>query len=151
MSLRILGYLCLSVITGAILATGGLLAWFIADRRPPVELVRSELVTPVVKPGDKLVIRNTVRYLRDCKGHIDRALYDSRTHRAFLPDVDYERPLQGLGEFTYTTELDVPSYFESGPAHFRAVPSYYCNFVHTYYWPIERPEVIMRFEVASPQ
>lgn len=30
--LRLFGYACLSIITGAILATAGVLAWFIADR-----------------------------------------------------------------------------------------------------------------------
>ncbi|WP_132256544.1 hypothetical protein [Methylobacterium segetis] len=151
MTLRIFGYFCLSVISGGILFAAFTLAWFAGDRRLPVEILQTDVLTPVVKPGGKLVVSVRVRYLRECKGHIDRALYDSHTHRFWLPDIDYERPPQGLGEFTYTTEIDVPDFFGSGPAEFRGVPTYACNPLQRYYWPITRDDIVVPFEVESPQ
>lgn len=148
MGLRIFGYVCLTIISGAILSAAGVLAWFIADRKVPVELVRSEVLTPSVSPGGKLVIRQTLRYLRDCKAHIDRALYDDHTHRVFLPDIDYERPPQGLGEFTVTFEIDVPDWFEAGDGEYRAAPLYACNPVQRHYWPITRDETVIRFKIV---
>ncbi|AWN43186.1 hypothetical protein [Methylobacterium durans] len=151
MSLRIFGYFCLAVISSAILLAAGTLAWFAADRKLPVEIVSTDVLTPVVKPGGKLIVQTRIRYLRECNTHVDRAIYDSHTHRRFLPDIDYERPPQGLGEFTYTSEIDVPDFFGSGPAEFRAVPIYACNPLQRYYWPITRDDIVVPFEVESPQ
>ena len=96
MGLRLFGYACLGIISAAILATAGTLAWFIADRGLPVEVSETTVLTPVVKPGGKLVIRQRLIYIRNCSAYVDRALFDAHTHRAILPPVRYERPPQGL-------------------------------------------------------
>ncbi|MCJ2034976.1 hypothetical protein, partial [Methylobacterium sp. J-068] len=108
MSLRIFGYACLGVICSAILGLAGAFAYFAADRRIPVDVIKTEVLTPIVRPGGKLVVRQTLNYTRECRGHVDRVLYDSSTHRKFLADVDYERPPRGLGEFVVTFVEDVP-------------------------------------------
>lgn len=149
MTLRVLGYACPTLICGAILSTAGLLAWFAADRAVPVQLLSSEVLTPRVRPGDKLVIRQRVRYLRDCSAHVDRALYDSHTMREFLWDVDYDHPPLGIGTKTITFEEDVPATFGGGTAEYRALPSYACNPLQKFYWPITRPETLLRFEVVA--
>ena len=149
MSLRVIGYACLGVICAAILIPSALICWWLADRHIPVDVLKTEVVTPVVKPGGKLIIRQTIRYTRDCRGHVDRVMYDSATHRKWLADVDYERPPRGLGEHVVTFVEDVPSYFEPGPASYRAVPVYACNLVHQYLWPLSRDETVIRFRVEG--
>lgn len=151
MMLRLIGFACLTIISSAILFVAGLLAYFLLDREPPVEIIRAEVLTPVVKPGGKLVVRTSIRITRECAAHVDRVVLDSHTHRQWLPEINYERPPQGLGEFVNTTEIDVPDNFESGKATYRAIPNYYCNWLHRYYWPIATDGVIHQFEVASPQ
>ncbi|AYO83642.1 hypothetical protein [Methylobacterium brachiatum] len=151
MSLRILGFGCLGVICSAILTTAGVLAWFAADRALPTEVLSSEVLTPRVRPGDKLVIRQRVRYMRNCAAHVDRALYDAHTHREFLRDVDYDQPPLGLGTKTITFEEDVPANFKGGVGEYRALPSYSCNPLQKYYWPITRPETLLRFEIVGDE
>ena len=159
MSLRILGFGCLSLICSAILAAAGTLAWFAADRAVPVEVMSSEVLTPRVRPGDKLIIRQRIKYIRDCAVHVDRALYDrgnslqpldqTDVRREWLRDIDYDHPPLGLGKRTITFEEDVPANFTAGPAEYRALPSYFCNPLQRYYWPITRPETILRFEIIG--
>ena len=159
MTLRLFGYFTLTLICGAILSTAGTLACFAADRAVPVELLSSEVLTPRVRPGDKIIIRQRLRYLRDCAVHADRALYDraaggeafvrTATHREWLRDIDYDHPPLGLGIRTITFEEEVPSNFVPGPAEYRALPSYFCHPLQRYYWPITRPETILKFEVVG--
>jgi hypothetical protein len=151
MSLRILGFGCLGLICSAILSVAGVLAWFAADRAIPVEVLSSQVLTPRVRPGDKLVIRQRVRYVRNCAAHVDRALYDGHTHREFLRDVDYDQPPLGLGTKTITFEEDVPTNFKGGVGEYRALPSYSCNPLQKYYWPITRPETLLRFEIVGDE
>ncbi|CAO4136732.1 hypothetical protein [Methylorubrum extorquens] len=101
--LRLFGYVCLGIISAAILASAGVLAWFIADRGLPVEVPETTVLTPTVRLGGRLCIRQKVNYLRDCRGNVDRALFDAHTHRVILPPVKYERPPQGLGSRVITT------------------------------------------------
>lgn len=149
MNLRFFGFFALGVICAAILIPSAMICWWAADRHIPVDVLSTEIVTPVVKPGGKLIIRQTIRYTRDCRGHVDRVMYDSATHRKWLADVDYERPPRGLGEHVVTFVEDVPSYFEPGPASYRAVPVYSCNLVHQYLWPLTRDETVIRFKVEG--
>lgn len=149
MNLRVIGYFSLIVVCASILIPSAFLCYWLADRGIPVEVSRTEVLTPVVKPGGKLIIRQTVKYLRDCRGHVDRVLYDAHTHRKFLSDVDCERPPRGLGEHVITFVEDVPSYFEAGDASYRAVPVYACNLVHQYLWPLTRDETVIRFKIEG--
>ncbi|WP_246747985.1 hypothetical protein [Methylobacterium sp. SD274] len=149
MGLRIFGYVCLGLICTAIIIPAGLLCYWLSDRHIPVDVTNTEVLTPVARPGGKLIIRQTIRYTRDCRGHVDRVLYDAHTHRKWLADVDYERPPRGLGEHVITFVEDVPSYFKAGDASYRAVPVYACNLVHHYLWPLTRDETVIRFNVEG--
>lgn len=149
MTLRILGGVCLALICAAIMLLAGTLAWFAADREVPTVVLSSEILTPRVRPGDKLVIRQRLKYVRACAAHVDRVLYDDHTHREFLRDVDYEYPPLGLGTRTVTFEEDVPLNFQTGFGEYRASPSYNCNPLQKYYWPITRPETVMKFEIVG--
>ena len=149
MILRALGYTSLAIISAFILGVSGLLCYWLSDRHIPVDVIKTEVITPVVKPGGKLIVRQTVRYTRECRGHVDRLLYDQHTHRKFLTDVDYERPPRGLGEFVITFVEDVPSYFGAGDAWYRAIPVYSCNPVHAYLWPLTRGETVIRFRIEG--
>jgi hypothetical protein len=149
MMLRIASIFTLTLLSAAILGIAGTLAWWAADRALPVEVLSSEVLTPRVRPGDKLVIRQRVRYLRNCAAHVDRAIFDSHTHREFLKDVDYDYPPLGLGTKTVTFEEDVPLFFGGGPAEYRALPAYHCNPLQRYYWPITRPETVLPFQIAA--
>ncbi|WP_345819949.1 hypothetical protein ABC766_27345 [Methylobacterium fujisawaense] len=149
MMVRVLGLTCLSLVSASILSAAGMLAWFAADRAIPVEVLSSEVLTPRVRPGDKLVVRQRVRYLRNCSAHVDRLLLDSHTHREFLRDIDYEYPPLGLGIRTITFEEEVPANFGPGLGEYRAAPSYACNPLQKYYWPISRPETVLGFQIAD--
>lgn len=63
------------------------MVWFIADHGLPVEVPGTTALTPTVEPGGRLCIRQKVNYLRDCRGNVDRALFDARTHRVILPPM----------------------------------------------------------------
>lgn len=149
MTLRLFGHVCLTIICAAIVATAGTLAWFAADRTMPVHVLSSEVLTPRVRPGEKLVIRQRVQYVRDCSAHIDRALYDGETHREFLRDVDYDHPPLGIGTRIITFEEDVPGNFMPGSGEYRALPSYACNPLQKFYWPITRAETILTFTIVT--
>ncbi len=159
MIVRIVGYSALTIISSAILGTGGVLAWFLADRELPSVVLSSEVLTPRVKPGDRVIFRQRIDYKRDCGVHVDRYLYD-RSARALPPeqadirreplrDIDYDHPPLGLGKKTIIFDEEVPITFKPGPAEYRAVPSYWCNVIHKFYWPITRPVTILRFEVVE--
>lgn len=151
MSLRLFGYACLSIITGAILSTALLIAWWISDRTLPVKVHYSWLVNTHVTPGSYLEIRQEVEYVRDCRAHVDRVVYDSFTHRDFPADIDYERPPQGLGTHVITFRVWIPDNFVPGPAFYRATPQYACNPLQRYYWPITRPDTVIEFDIVSRQ
>ena len=130
---RLFGYTALAIISVAILGVAGVLAFFLADRAIPVLVLSTEILTPTVKPGGQLVIRQRVRYPRDCGGHVDRALYDRELSRQYLADVNYERPPRGLGDFSLKFEETVPVSFAVSEARYRATPTYWCNPLQWYY------------------
>ncbi|GJD59841.1 hypothetical protein [Methylobacterium dankookense] len=148
MSLRLFGYACLAIIAGAIVSTALLIAWWAADRALPVRVHYSWLATENVTPGSYLHIRQEVEYVRDCRAHVDRVVYDSHTHRYFPEDIDYERPPQGLGTHVITFKIWVPEDFQPGPAFYRATPLYACNMLQRYYWPITRPDTVIEFDIV---
>lgn len=145
---RFFAYTCLGIISGFFILVTLTLAWFIADRKMPVELIGQEVLTPEVRPGGKLVIRQHVRYVRNCHALVDRALFDSFTHRSILPAVVYERPPQGLGDRTITFIINVPEEFEPGPGEYRTTPAYSCNPLQRYYWPITRESNVVPFTIV---
>lgn len=144
------GYGSLAIISGAIISTAGTIAWWAGDRRLPVAVISTEVLTPSVKPGGRLSIRQKIDYVRDCAAHVDRSVYDDHTHREFLPDIDYERPPTGLGVRTYTFEIDIPEFFQPGVGTYRAAPVYSCNPLQKFYWPITRPETVIPFTITEP-
>ncbi|KQO89154.1 hypothetical protein ASF36_23605 [Methylobacterium sp. Leaf90] len=145
--LRLFGYTCLGIISAAILATAGTLAWFIADCGVPVVVLETTVLTPTVKPGGRLCIRQKVNYLRDCHGNVDRAVCDAHTHRVILPPVKYERPPQGLGPRVITTCFTLPDEFEPGEGQYHAAPEYACNPLQRHYWPITRAQNVVKFQI----
>ncbi|ACK84646.1 hypothetical protein [Methylorubrum extorquens] len=145
--LWLFGYACLTIITGAILATAGVLAWFIADRGLPVDVKETTVLTPVVRPGSKLVIRQRLGCLRNCSAYIDRALFDAQMHRVILPAVRYERPPQGLGPRTITFTVTVREEFGPGAGEYRAALEYHFNPLQRHYWSITRAQNVVRFQI----
>lgn len=149
MSLRLFGYACLAIIAGSIVSAALLIAWWASDRALPVRVHYSWLATENVTPGSYLHIRQEVEYVRDCRAHVDRVVYDSHTHRYFPEDIDYERPPQGLGTHVITFKIWVPEDFQPGPAFYRATPLYSCNLLQRYYWPITRPDTVIEFDIVA--
>ena len=149
MNLRLFGFFTLTLVCLAILSGAGAIAYWTLDREVPVEVQQIEVLTPEVKPGGSLLIRQRLDYIRECPAHVDRGVYDSATHREFLPDIDYERTPQGLGIHTVTFEVNVPKFFVPGPATYRARPVYTCNILQRAYWPITRPETVVGFRIVQ--
>lgn len=149
MNLRLFGYACLAVIASAILFCAIVLAWMVSDRKIPVVVHETRVLTPRLRPGEFLLIRQQVEYLRNCRAHVDRVVYDDHTHRDFPPDIDYERPPQGIGRHTITFRIRIPEDFVQGRGYYRATPVYACNFVQRYYWPITREDTVVSFEIIG--
>jgi hypothetical protein len=67
------------------------------------------------------------------------------------PDIDYERPPQGLGTHVITFRVWIPDNFVPGPAIYRATPQYACNPLQRYYRPITRPDTVIEFDIVDRQ
>lgn len=147
MALRTMWYSILLVVCVVIIGATGLVAFWVTDRALPVEVLDTEVVTPEVEPGGKLVIRQTVKYLRDCGAHADRTLWDDHTNRQWLMDIDYEKPPDGLGERPITFKVDVPFHFRPGKGRYQSAPIFWCNPIQKYFWPIDREPTVVWFRI----
>ncbi|KQT08539.1 hypothetical protein ASG40_11720 [Methylobacterium sp. Leaf399] len=147
---RCIAYLSLALISGAILTVATLTSYYLADRRSPIRVDSVEVLTPTVEIGGRLQIRTVLTYMRSCKIHSDRQMFDSANHRKLVEDVDFETAPAPLGEpQTIIQTFEVPAYFVPGKAIFQTFPWYACNAVHRYIWPIEPGGLTVEFEIAE--
>lgn len=125
----------------------GILGAFVADRSPPITVILSEIITPVVAPGGDLRLRFTLARARSCATHVDRVMRDSAGNREILDDVDLRASPGALGTDTFITSIKVPLTFVPGPALYVATTQYRCNLVHEL-WPITVPPREIGFTVG---
>lgn len=149
---RVIGLLCLVVISVSMLTGSLVFAQMLLDTAPVVKVHSTTVVTKDIRPGTFIEIEQDLEYLRDCGAHIDRFLFDCCSGRKMLEPVSYIHPPEGLGRFKIKFSEYVPINFKPGPARYDATPAYWCNPVQRWWTPITRPgnkSTTLPFEIVK--
>lgn len=120
-----------------------------SDHEPPTRLLKSEVLTPTVRPGGELRIHYTVQRFRSCRVHIDRILYDADRVRRDLEDLEYAAAPGVMGESSYTIAVTIPRNFAQGPARYREITTYFCNPLQMYFSAIVENGDPIKFKVEG--
>lgn len=114
----------------------------VLDRRPVVSS-KAELLTPQVKVGEDFVIAYEIEWNKDCRIDGRRFFVDStrKTH-PFALDSRWVRP----GVDNFEIRLTVPKDAALGPADYRGIISYRCNWLQNLL-PIEQTLSTRNFEI----
>lgn len=114
----------------------------VLDRRPVVSS-KSELLTPQVRAGEEFIISYEIEWNRNCRIDGRRFIVDStrKTH-PFALDSRWVRP----GVDTFDIRLTVPKDAALGPADYRGVIQYRCNWIQNLV-PIEQTLSTREFEI----
>jgi len=123
----------------------GALGFWTADRKPPVEVLATDLITKEVAPGGELLVKRTVSRDRQCATKVDRIFVDSQGFRYVLDNQSFSI-FGPLGTDSYVTSTPVPMQMAKGPAKYYAAVEYNCNPVQAV-WPIRRSSVPIDFIV----
>jgi len=117
--------------------------WAALDRKLPQEIVRYEIVNPVVRPGDRLYAEaEIVTKRKDCELIVEAFIHDTqiyrlrtRIHRSLSASgtlrASKRLPKLPPGEYTYVTNRT----FKSNPMH--------------EWFPIRAPDQIATFKVVE--
>jgi hypothetical protein len=128
----------------------GVLGLWISDRDPPVTQVRErEVLTPIVEPGGKLLVRFHLLRKRTCETYIERFLYDGADVRSVLPDQSFKSPPVNPGPEMYVSRIDIPEDASPGYAKYRWSTTFTCNPVHRFF-PIVSPINELTFQISPP-
>jgi len=118
--------------------------WAIVDRQPAAESI-SEIVTPVVSPGDTFTVKYNVRWNTACQVTGYRFVIDASGQQyTIAPDQRWVSP-QDTPEFSIN--IPIPLSAVSGNAEYRATIIYRCN---PFQWafPLERTIPAKKFTIA---
>lgn len=116
----------------------------VLDRRPVVSS-SAQLLTPQVKAGEDFVISYAIEWSTNCRIDGRRFLVDStRKSIPFAPDTRLVR--KGLDQFEI--RLTVPKDAALGPAQYRGVIAYKCNWLQSLL-PIEQTLSTRDFEIIE--
>ena len=133
---------------GSVAAISATVGFWVIDRQSPVTVLRAEVMSKSVRPGEDLRIRYTVHRFRSCETKIDRTLYDADFVRVVLDDLAFSSSPGPLGENTYVTTIPIPRNFGTGLGQYRVVTQYVCNPLHRIS-PIIVENSPVYFEVAG--
>lgn len=106
---------------------GGWLGKLAADREVPVVVQSYEVLNTEVLPGEDLRIRYKLLRRRSCDVVVDRFIKDSEDNRHELLDSRIHAGLP-LGEEAPVLRIQVPLEASRGPAIYRTVTTFRCNF-----------------------
>lgn len=127
----------------------GVLGMWTADREPPVRLNDFKVLTPIVSPGGELKIRYDVTRFRYCKVKIERLLVDDADVKYSLDGAFYEAYPGPLGREIYTIPVKIPEKANLGAAEYRTTATYYCNPLHSWFYPIRTVGPVVTFVVGE--
>jgi hypothetical protein len=119
-------------------------AWS-TDRSSPIDVLKTEVLTPIVGPGGELCISQEFVRRESCRTRLQRVLVDSTRERYVMPDLELWAATGPLGRDVYKTCTPIPLKFAAGPASYRAVTEYVCNPLHNL-WPVVRAADEVTFE-----
>jgi hypothetical protein len=115
-----------------ILAAFGLLLMFIAllDASHPEPTNNRRVQTPVVAPGERLVITNGLTTPTTCNALIYRTVYDGEGTRVYS-ESEYKPgvPYTDVPPVHVLRAIPIPDYADPGPAEYHVVVEWQCNFV----------------------
>lgn len=138
-----------ALLAASAVVAAGALGLMVADREPPINIVESRLVTPVVRPGGSLEREITFVQHKRCHIHSDRAVFDSEGKRYLLPPLELRSGNIGPvdEEATFILSIPLPTDMAPGPARYESTAMYRCNAFH-WLWPVHGPHVQVNFTVA---
>jgi hypothetical protein len=108
---------------------GGWLGWMASDRNLPVKYYSTEIVNSP-SPGDTLRVKHVIWRDRSCDTVIYRLIFDHNDRRYIVPDLEFATGVLPLGHDTFVAPVPVSPEAAPGPAIYRAVRRYRCNWVH---------------------
>lgn len=129
------------ILATIVIFLAGWLGTEVGNREVPVRLISSEVMTPVVAPGEQARVRFKIYRSKSCGVHVERMLFDSAGNRFVLPDIDFPSGILPLGEDLSTVFFTVPSRDMDGTpvkgkALYRHVNFYNCTFMQKFF-PLE--------------
>ncbi len=117
-----------TLLFAVILGPIALVGWWALDTAPPVRNIRGVALTPVVAPGERLVVEWKATFARICPGVSRRRFMDG-----FFVDLPDHR-LRGIPpgaeigtEATWRTSMIVPANMPPGQWTFESRPEFSCN------------------------
>jgi hypothetical protein len=116
--------------------TAGIAGVMIGDREPPTVIDKTEILTPVVAPGENLRIRYEVYRRRSCHTRVERILLDGENARFVLPVTELSGAPGLLERDAYVSVIPIPTDATRGVGKYRAITTYKCNVIHSLFWPI---------------
>lgn len=122
-----------SVACGVII--GAWLWYSAADREVPVTVTEMRPERSAVKAGD--TFRAEYRFVRHraCHTHVDRFFFTSDNVRYVVPPLDFPIGALPPGKDRARVPAVVPGTASKGPAIYRTVNCYRCNWTHRL-WPV---------------
>lgn len=126
---------------------GGWLGYLASERDVPVKYQGTEILNSP-QPGEVLRIRHAVWRDKSCATAVYRLIFDKDQHRFIVPDLDFPVGVLPLGADTFVVPVPVSSQAEPGPATYRAVRYYRCNWVH-WVFPIREGPIDYAFTIAQ--
>jgi hypothetical protein len=128
----------------------GYLGYIISDRTTPVEFLEYRVLTPQVQPGGDLRIRYRIVRKSFCATHVDRFIFDAEGVRISLESLDLAAGGGELGSDAYISAVQVPRNIAQGPARYRAIVTYTCNWIqHVFGVPVKAVTQDVEFEVVG--
>ena len=137
-----------STVTGWLLA--GVLATITVpelDRTPPTIVLRSELMTPKVAPGDVFIVKVSVARQRICDAYLRARMIDSDGNIFVYPMGRIEKSERN----EYFVNRAVPKGLVAGPAVYQPDTEYACTILQHYipFLRLQRNDSPVRFEIVD--
>lgn len=124
-----------SVTLASIALAFGTLGFLVNDREMPVTVYEMGMLNDVVPAGEVGRARYRFRRSRSCETHVYRSLYDSAAQRFIISDLHFPAGILPIGEDKATVPFQVSPAATKGPATYRTLNCYVCNFTQIL-WPI---------------
>jgi hypothetical protein len=113
---------------------GGWVGWMASERDVPVKYQSTATINSP-KPGELLRIRHVVSRDKSCQTTVYRLIFDRDGDRFIVPDLEFAGGVLPLGADTFTVPVPISPEADPGPATYRVLRKYRCNWLH-WIWPI---------------
>lgn len=130
-------YIVNGLIALILLFVSAVLGYWFQDREAPTDIKDLHAATQIVKPGGVLKIRYTLERRKSCHVVVEQLVYDGDGTRMEVLDEDFVSAPGRVGTDTFALAVPIPITATPGNARYRAIRSYFCNPVHTWFnWPV---------------